>query len=350
MEFESVEYISRFIFSQGDFGFPINSYIYRGQGTFAEWEVLPSLIRNKEVIKNSRVYDMFFYFKKQEKDMESLIPLNSEYVMRGFEMEQSVDAHRVLVKGDSLYPNTFELDKYLHQDLFGSPNIEGVNYFDGEWPNESILPFLAYQQHIGLPTRLLDATSDLLTAMYFSLKQAMENKTFGIEDSEVIMINTHFLDMMKFCGFKHDFNIYPPNAMYNKNSILQKGLLLYFAEPSIGYGLTMFHDCLNTSNYLSRLNDIGNDYLRYLDSDEIDENRELDIESLKEDFLSKPFIIRARIPHSIHLELYEFLGKVNRTANYLFHGNDAVRFHLQDNTYVKDYMLSIKNRNEKNQN
>ncbi len=47
------------------------------------------------------------------------------------------------------------------------------------WPPPEVLSFMAFAQHSGIPTRLLDFTTDGYVAAYFAAKKALESEDFS---------------------------------------------------------------------------------------------------------------------------------------------------------------------------
>jgi FRG domain-containing protein len=62
------------------------------------------------------------------------------------------------------------------------------------WPAEALLPFIAFAQHHGVPTRLLDWSTSSRVAAYFAAADAVRRQTMG-RDIAVWALNRTFLDL-----------------------------------------------------------------------------------------------------------------------------------------------------------
>ena len=91
---------------------------------------------------------------------------------------------------------------------------------------------LAFAQHYGLVTRLLDWTKDPLVALYFAVQH---KKTQKPTDGVVFAHKTKFLIKQKFAQFStpelgYDFCVLEPEVL-NPRVIAQKGLFTYHKNP-----------------------------------------------------------------------------------------------------------------------
>lgn len=100
--------------------------------------------------------------------------------------------------------------------------------FDTWIPNE-LFDLAALAQHFGLPTRLLDWTSDCLTALYFAcLRSELEQDA---ENVVLWILNPYFIENLKWSE-NFPLNFIFPTYHINPNLNAQKGILTLWQEPS----------------------------------------------------------------------------------------------------------------------
>ena len=149
-------------------------------------------------------------FRGQLDSSFSLIPSIARYAksLSGYDSIRSVEEHLLL---------EFEKFVYPIQDL----------------RNVSLIEKLIQAQHYGLPTRLLDWSTNPLKALYFSV----ENACFDSIDGEVVV----FSPLGWFEGTKEVENIERITAFYpellNERINAQDGCFTAFPLPSVGFNV-----------------------------------------------------------------------------------------------------------------
>ncbi|MHA6249790.1 FRG domain-containing protein [Pontibacter sp. CAU 1760] len=123
------------------------------------------------------------------------------------------------------------------------PSIRSSSFFEGgvqipenyqTWLPEELYDVAALAQHFGIPTRLLDWSTDFITALYFACDDAeMDSK-----GNHVVLwiLNPYFVENIKAFitkGFPLKF-IHPP-YFQNPNLSAQKGVLTLWETPIRGY-------------------------------------------------------------------------------------------------------------------
>jgi hypothetical protein len=109
------------------------------------------------------------------------------------------------------------------------------------WPPPEVLSFMAFAQHSGIPTRLLDFTTDGYVAAYFAAKKALESEDFSSCGSLSIWCIPSQLTDDQFYRCSDNplsdnqrVQIVTAPSHLIQNLRAQKGLFLYDQEPGQG--------------------------------------------------------------------------------------------------------------------
>ena len=117
------------------------------------------------------------------------------------------------------------------------------------WPAKEWHSVVALAQHFGIPTRFLDFTYDPYVAMYFAVKDVLENKEkyLNSEDIAIYAINSSSMKELSFTdnfgiqeyGFldkskenRRLYQIIKAPASFNQNLRNQRGMFLGFFEKN----------------------------------------------------------------------------------------------------------------------
>ena len=113
--------------------------------------------------------------------------------------------------------------------------------FGDEWIPPELIELVAYMQHVGTPTRMLDFTSEILTAVYFAAWGALQDGIVALQQGPeawaiwkeknmgIWELNRHGLD--------DAFKIVSPHNSGNQNAHMQQGKLLYnVIDGGVNYG------------------------------------------------------------------------------------------------------------------
>ena len=137
----------------------------------------------------------------------------------------------------TLPPLPAHLDQYLKAPSVGS-RLPAWRQMIKEWPHDSIYPHLAIAQHYGLPTRLLDWSTDGNVAAFFAAISCIKIVEETEADSHALAIwvaNTALFDIIATNKSKniHAQLIRPP-YFQNANLTAQKGLFT-LVNPEQGF-------------------------------------------------------------------------------------------------------------------
>jgi len=165
------------------FGSPISKFIYRGQSN-SDWSLSPQVYR-KDIIEKYQV---------------GMIGSSTDHIDQTFFEWRLLESfvHHCDLRGLSIPGDSMDFREY-----FSLPNIMIINGIGNQsWPQNPVLPLMAMAQHHGVPTRLLDWSSNAMIACYFAAIGAV-NDEHPKKDKKIAVFGFTFNPHRKDAGYRY---------------------------------------------------------------------------------------------------------------------------------------------------
>lgn len=191
-------------------GIDNSNYIYRGQSD-SDFKLIPSACRNY----NSRLMEDLSDYKtnpKAELTFETVCTRESR-ILRNFFI--NADLRGLRIKDVKTWRN--EITKYNFDSFGWKVFEEGLS-----WLPEELYDIAALAQHYGLPTRLLDWSYNVYTALYFAAIEALNN--FNSEKHFSLYFLNHMAITVPQDYTNHELKIIRPMYLDNDNLKAQQGV------------------------------------------------------------------------------------------------------------------------------
>lgn len=181
-----------------------------------------------------------------------------------------------------------------------------------EWYTPDIIELAALAQHSGFPTRLLDWTYDINTALYFAIQGVIQKQSDGKSNGNhyiVWCVNAEKLGLYNdHCEQKFPIEFFVPNYADNSNLRAQSGVLAYHRACS----------------------DIMNDPFSATPMDKVVVEHFNTLHYPQEDFF-----IKLIFPTKDAVSDFKYLRNIGYHAAKLFPGYDGVMRKLKEDEWVK---------------
>jgi len=178
------------------------------------------------------------------------------------------------------------------------------------WLPNDCLDLAALAQHYGLPTRLIDWSSNIYTSLYFASLGALHTNDDESKFMILYALDLHLINFLKASAKKIPLRII--NAEHHKNPNLhsQKGILTAWEYPSEYSCREDTHSfCVNHES----LDDLIQNYV----------NENNISWGSPDTTIQEPLIYKFHIPIKMSLQIYKYITKLGYGANRLFEGYEV---------------------------
>ena len=259
------------------------AFVFRGQGD-SSWKLLPSALRSTKSGESTlQKFDNIDpsadeKFRRVMREYRALYEFYQTANIEGLPVPDMQDFFYIDILKNQILPAAI-----VFRRLFG-----------GKWLPQQFLHLASLAQHYGVPTRLLDWSSDFTIALYFAVRDACKRIYEAEEqDKKIDLVNT------RFAVWGLNYAYFSISSQTSESPIK-----LRFIRPI--YKDNLF---ITAQKGLFTLEEMDIDSQEFVDSMPLEER--IESLSLKEfgSLCGKPYLIKITLPYSESKKAFTFLQR-----------------------------------------
>ena len=283
IHFDSFEDMYKYATFNLAFGNDPKVFVFRGQGD-SLWKLLPSALRTTKSGEST-----LQKFDNTDTSVDEKFRRVTREFCALYEFYQTANIEGLPVP---------DMQDFSYIDFLKSQTVPGVivygRLFGGKWLPQQYLHLAALAQHYGVPTRLLDWSSDFTIALYFAVRDAC--KRIHEEDEQGKKID---LDNTRFAVWGLNYAYFSTLSQTSKSPIK-----LRFVRPT--YKDNPF---ITAQKGLFTLEEMEINSQQFVDSMPLENRIELlDLPDLGSLF-GKPYLIKITLPYRESKTAFTFLQR-----------------------------------------
>lgn len=249
IELDSYENLLDLLKPGGALNLHYNEFIYRGQAE--DWALISSAMREEQ---KKEFNDIFLIeatpsYEIYKKDAEEEIS-DSDDVMSIEFIHRYLEYCYLKLFYKHANENGLKLPKikFHSGDYNGFTTVTSMREkIENEWITDDLEELTALARHYGLPTRMLDWSFDIYTALYFAASEVVKNISDSFGHEEAIMNDRKYIVVWALAHnlLEHEADMCSngappikfviPNYYTNPNICAQKGILTYWKSPKLSH-------------------------------------------------------------------------------------------------------------------